>query len=266
MFTVDFTKNFKDAKLYEILKKIAFEDYEIAAYQDRFLDAYLDKSKKYLLISSYKKPYIVYPNVDIYDVDMRDRQRFVYELYDEITGNKRNYYTSYKDIDLSKYEMVIYLNDEVKNVDYRDNVFYKHKIYLGGLMVCWYSYISKFKGIFETVEEVYLDKNKAYVRFYKDVKRYDIDREKEKLKIREISKISDDELRDAINSNDASTSVMVSREEFINHGHRIGFSTYKNENGHEKLIRLIDYNNMLTHKIDDLNKEIATQIDYLFVR
>ena len=59
---------------------------------------------------------------------------------------------------------------------------------------------------------------------------------------------------------------MVSREEFINHGHRIGFSAYKNENGHEKLIRLIDYNNMLTHKIDNLNKEIATQIDNLFVR
>ena len=266
LFTINFTKNFKDAKLYEILKKMAFEDYEIAAYRDRFLDVYLDKSKKYLLISSYKIPYIVYPNVDIYDVDMNDRQRFVYELYDEITGNKRNYYTSFKDIDLSKYETVIYLNDDVNNIDYRDNVFYKHKIYLGGLMVCWYSNISKFKGIFETVEEVFLDKNKAYVRFYKDVKKYDIDREQEKLKIREISEISDDELKTAIHLDDDSTSVMVSREEFINHGRRIGFRIYKSENKHEKLLRLIDYNKMITNKIDNLNEEIASQIDKLFVK
>ena len=85
LFPLPFIKNFKDAKLYEILKKMAFEDYEIPVYSDRFLDAYLDKNKKYLIISSYKIPYIAYSNVDIYDADMSPRLQFIYELFDEIS-------------------------------------------------------------------------------------------------------------------------------------------------------------------------------------
>ena len=74
------------------------------------------------MVSSYKIPYIVYDNVDIYDADMYERQQFMYEILDEITGNKRNYYTDYKQIDMNNYDMVIYLNDGAKNVDYRDKV------------------------------------------------------------------------------------------------------------------------------------------------
>lgn len=261
LFPLPIVSNFKDAKLYELLKKIAFEDYEIPAYSDRFLDAYLDKNKKYLLVSSYKIPYIVYDNVDIYDADMYERQQFMYEILDEITGNKRNYYTDYKQFDMNNYDMVIYLNDGAKNVDYRDKVLLKHRAPANFLMVCWYSYISNFKGIFGSIDEVFLDSNKAYVRFNRS-----LGREEDKVRIREISNISDYEIKNFINSDNEKNTVVISYEDFINHGRRIGFSTYKKDNGHEKLLRLIDYNKMITNKIDSLNEEIASQIDRLFVK
>ena len=162
---------------------------------------------------------------------------------------------------MKDYDMVIYLNDGAKNVDYRDKVLLKHRAPSCFLMVCWYSYISNFKGIFGSIDEVFLDSNKAYVKFNRS-----LGREEDKVRIREISNISDYELKNFINSDNEKNTVVISYEDFINHGRRIGFSTYKKDNGHEKLLRLIDYNKMITNKIDRLNEEIASQIDKLFVK
>ena len=281
-FVSSFVNNFTKCKLYEILKKMAFEDYEIYTYKDRVLNAYIDNNKKYLLISNRisnssvcypthkinrirDTSYINYSNIDFYDTEIEERKQFIYELLDEVTNNKRNYYNHLIDIDLNKYDSIIYLND-LEYIDCFDYVYKKNHIREKNIfMVCKYSSISIYTGNFNEIGRILIDNSKAYIE-YPIIK----DNKKEKtVNLKEISTISDTDLKDIINSTKQmdTISINISHKDFLDHAHRIGFTTYTENNvSRDKILRLIDYNKIITNKIDNLNEEIALQIDKLFVK
>lgn len=269
-FIPSFVNNFVKCKLYEILKKMAFEDYEIVTYKDRVLDAYLDSDKKYLLIGNrhrYRDLYYAYPNVDIYDVDMEKRKQLIWEILDEITGNQREYYTNLKDINLDKYDSIIYLNG---NIDFKEYVCRKHHIVGKKIfMICSYSFVSKYKGNFEEIESVLIDNSMAYIKYYGRNRNYRLGEEEDKVNIKELSNVADSDLKKIINTDKEikDISIYVSAKEFVDHARRLGFTTYNNDNERrDKILRLVDYNYAIIKRINELDDEISKQIDRLFVR
>ena len=254
-------------KIYEIIRKIAFEDYEISIYKDRVLDAYIENNKKYLLISNYDIPYINHPNVDICDINSTKYKLFKNQLLDEILGIKREYFNISNEINIKKYDSIIYINDGKKYIDAKEYVVKKHKIVSDIFMICKYSDISNYSDTFETIETIMIDKDKTYIKFCKKNPYKNKDLNDLKISIKELSKVNDNNL---IKSNEEinNISVLVSLENIKNNNHRIGFTNYTKgiDIDQNKVLRLIDYNKSITKKIRELDDEISNKIDRMIVR
>jgi len=285
-FVASFVNNFVKCKLYEILKKMVFEDFEIYTYKDRVLDAYIQKDKKYLVIGNRISSgavaylthrisrfrdlsYINFSNVDFYDTDIEERKQFIYELLDEITGNKRNYYTRLVDLDLDMYEGVIFLND-LDYVDCSDYVHRKcHIVNKKVFMICKYSSVSSYEGSFNDIGRVLIDNSKAYIEYpFEYILKKNKDDE-HGVNLLELSNVADKDLKEVINGEKKidKISVDINYKDFLSHGCRIGFTTYSEDNvNHERILRLVDYNNSIVHRINELDDEISKQMDKLFVR
>ena len=132
-------------------------------------------------------------------------------------------------------------------------------------MVCKYSSISSYKGNFNEIGRILIDNSKAYIE-YPIIK----DNKKEKtVNITELSTISDTDLKDVINSKKKidNISIDISDIDFMNHGKRIGFTTYTKDNvSRDKILRLIGYNNSIIKRINELDDEISKQIDKIFIK
>ena len=255
-------------ELYEIIKKIIYEDYYINTYTDRVLDSYIDKDKKYLVISNNELPFINYPNVDIFVKNISTYRMFISGQYDEIVGIRRNHYDSLDNVNLKEYDSIIYINNTKEFIEYRELLGKKIKEVNNILMICSYSTISKYRDRFTNIKSILIDKDKAYIEYYRGV----LFRNKDdyKICIKELSNIKDEELKDVISSDKEIENVCVyaSLADIRSNRFRIGFKAYNKEINQDRnrILRLIDYNDEITKKIRELDNEISNQIDRMIVR
>ncbi len=262
-------KEFKDYKIYELIRKVIYEDYEIVIYNDRVINSYIDKKKKYLMVCKLDG-YINYSNVDVYIPipTLYLLNRIL--LYDKITGNKRNIFVDSNDIKFKDYETVFLINNKRKayNDDYsiKKNFFDIKKL----IMVCNYSEISKYYEGVLNIKTIMMDRDKTYIeyRILDESKR--LDDSEYKTCIKELTNISDDNLKRIIDSDEEIENICIytTAKDIKNNGCRIGFKAYNKKYNVDrtKALRLIDYNAKITHEIEELNKEISLQIDRLIVR
>lgn len=272
--------NLKEYKLYEILGKLAFNDYVIEIYKDRVLDAYLDPNKKYLMVNASIRTYIQYPNIDIIceDFEINNKDSYAlckYKMRDEIIGIERNYYSSWNNINLEEYDALIFINDnKAKYIEFsefnRKHITRMKEVF----MITNYSNISNYKSsngisrLFTSVRElknkiksVYIDDEKAYITYiHKD--------EEDKINIKELSNIPDDKLKNIIDSDKEieNVSIYVTSQDIIENNYRIGFKTYNNKTDNKELLRLVDNNARMTKRIRELDDEISRQIDRMIVK
>ena len=257
-------------KVYTLIKYVLFRDYYIEIYNDRVIDAYIDKNKRYLFLSNASIPYINYPNVDIYY--NKNINLLIYNIYDEILGNNRKYYNDLKNIDFSKYDSIIFIND--KKEPYESIKEYK-KIFneCNVLLKCKYSDISKYKIKFDdfvyndqtsNINSILLDKSLAYI-IYSNTRNT-------KINIKELSNIEDKDLSNIINTNKCidNVSINVNVDDIINNRYRIGFSYYNNDNIGDNttkdILKLVDYNKYLTNRLEELDNKISNKLDEMFIK
>ena len=262
-------KKFVDNKIYEFIKKIIYEDYEIVCFNDRVFNALIDSNKKYIVVCNENIGFINNPNVDVF---MYGASLYKYEsakMYDEIVGFNRNIFIDEKDINYDDYEKIIFINTKHNS---SNNIVIKKEFadYDKLIMICNYSDISKYKDGLLNIKSILMDKDKAYIE-YKLIKGKEKPNDKDSLIcIKELSNVNDDDLKKEIKNNKEKENICLyaSVLDIKLNSRRLGFNAYKKEYNVDrtKVLRLIDYNEKLTRDIDELNKEIATQIDKLVVR
>ena len=270
-------------KLYDLIRLFAYQDVEVKAYVDRVLDAFIEKDKKYLVVSNYAMPYIIQENIDIfeennYSVISKDNPRiFNYKLIDKIRGIKRDYYHDWKDVDLGKYDSIILLNDgNNEPISYREVTRKYRTRFIKTFDIFNYNNISNFKSIEKTLTKnqlasylnsVYIDKDKAYITY--EIK--DLDLDSKSISIKELSNVSNEDLKHVIDSNEEIKDIClyVSAVDIIDNNFRIGFSTYNKQDNNDKkkaILRMVDVNKELTNRLRIVEEEIAQKIDELIVK
>jgi len=263
--------NIKKYKLYEILRKMIYEDYEIVTYSDRVLDSYIENNKKYLLICESPLGFINHPNVDIYYQRCSIYMNQLLHIEDKLLEYERKYYTSLEDIPFREYDSVIYINN---NNEYKDisSLIGPYYIKINNmLMICNYSTISRYKSRIERIKSFLIDKDKAYLEYQKVMtERLNTNRDDFKICIKDLSNIKDEDLKEIINTDKEIENVCkyVTLRDIRVNSHRIGFKVYNRELNADRgrILRLIDYNAYLTGKIKELDIEISNQIDRMIVK
>ena len=262
---------FKKYKLYEVLRKMIYDDYEIDTYYDRVLDSYIEDNKKYLIISDKPIDFINHSNVDIYYEKLSSSTIFNSQMKDLISGFNRKYYTSLDEIKFKEYDLIIYISSSKEYVDINKvigkRIFPMEKL----LMICNYSAISKYNKRLEYIKNILIDKDKAYIEYWKEnLYKAFTNKDEITIGIKELSNVKDEDLKEIINSDKEieNISIHTTLKDIKNNGYRIGFNAYNKELNKDKskIIRLIDYNDYLTSKINDLNKEISDKINNMIVR
>ena len=266
-------------KIYHLIKFVIYREYTFEVYKDRVIDLYIDTNKRYLLVSNVAVPYINHSNVDIYYEKgillngLVAPSIYEYSIKDEIIGINRECYNNLKDIDFTKYDTIIVLNDTKEPYDiikeYK-KIFRKCKV----LLKCKYSDISKYRTTFDdfrykdqssNINTILLDKSLAYLL-------YNYTNKDTKINIKELSNIEDKDLSNIINTKDSidNVSIYVNVDDIINNRYRIGFSYYNsnniNDNTTKDIIKLVDYNEYLTNRIKELNDEISKKLDEMFIK
>ena len=271
-------RNFIDYKLYELLPLIAFKDYEIEVYKDRVLDSFVEKNKKYLLVSSgITIPYIKYENVDMFS------ERFFYkkikkyslivkgyQILDEILGIKRKYLYSNEEINFNDYDEIIFINDS----KYQDYYSFetKNKIPINNFfMISKYSNISNYQSntaflseleIKNKIKNIYIDGEKAYIEYKNN--------ESNKINIKLLTSIPDSNLREIISSREEipNISIYVTPDDIIKNNNRIGFSAYnkKRIKKEKDILDIVDDNKEILKKIRELDDIISNQIDKMIIK
>lgn len=270
-------RGFEKNKIYEFIKKVIYEDYEILKYDDRVVNALMDPKKKYLIISSDSIGFVTSPNVDVYIYNTSSTLVTTkFKIYNEITGINNNYYLSSDNIEFKKYDKVFFYNTKyatdktrisLKRYYYDINKFF---------MICNYSEISKYSESLLNLKSIIMDKDKVYIEYMKLKEIRTVDEIKRledsdiKVCLKELTNLDDDKLKEVVDSDEEKENVCVyaSLSDFKNNSHRLGFKAYnrKFDLDRTRVLRLIDYNEKITRDIDKLNKEISTQIDKLIVR
>jgi hypothetical protein len=268
-------------KLYEVLKIFAYENYEIEAYEDRFLDCFIKKDKKYLLISSSITPYIKYPNVDVfqgtsYDKDLNTYLPEVneYKILDEIIGIKRKYISSYNEFKSEDYAAFIYLADKIYkpyNTIKNTHLNYLTKV----LMVFKYSDISNYRSlnngisvneIKENLQKIYIDGDKTYIEYNKEGK-YEPNK---KINIKLLTNIKNNDLATIIGSTKEikDVSIFVSPETIISNNNRIGFNIYNNKEQQKTkdILDIIDENKIILQELRELDDIISKEVDKMIIK
>ena len=260
---------FDKLKLYEVLKKIIYDDYEIRCDDDRFLNNYLDKDKKYLLVANKSINFINLPNVDIYVKDRPKLIIFIEKLYDEIVGIKRKHYESLTEIDYRKYDEIIYLNNGKEFIDDSEILKSKHHNIKEMLMVTNYSIICRQRTIFSKYKTISIDKDKVYIEFRNNINSLN-NQTDDRICIKELSNVSDDELKQEIINEKEKKDICIyaSIKDVRENSYGIGFKAYNKNNSEERtrILKLIAYNERLTEKIRVLDNEISFQINKMIVR
>ena len=267
---------FKNHKFYELLKKIIYEDYEIDSYIDRVLDHYLDKKKRYLLVTSEPIKYIPYSNVDIIVNPSTELDLFYNQVLDEIVGINKKYYMFNEVVDIKQYDSIIYINDANKYMEFKSLSIKTKSINNKDIfMITKYNNISNTDISFLDIKSVMLDKDKAYITinrnspFTKNIRIKEEQQIEYKVNIKELSNVPDEDLERIIKTDEEieNISIYINREDIMKNRHRIGFSSYLDFSmDKSKILRLIDHNEHLTKRIRELDKEIEDQVNKLIVR
>ena len=261
--------SFIEYKIYELLKKIIYEKYEIPTYDDRVLSSYIEQDKKYLVICVSLVNHIKYPNVDIYTKDIYGSKMLLNQAIDTIVGIKRKYYKDVDDIKWSSYDKVIFINNGRTFKDIRELVDNNYHRFNSLLMACNYSSISKYRARLINIKSILIDKDKAYIEYIKSI-RLLTNKDDYKISIKELTNVEDDDLKDIINSDQEINGKVIhtTLEDIRNNSFRIGFKAYNRKFNPDrtKVLRLIDYNEYLTSEIRKLDNEISKQIDSIIVR
>lgn len=264
-------KEFSKFKLYEVLKKMIYDDYEILTYYDRVLESYIEDDKKYLLMSEYPVYFINHPNVDIYCEKRSSYSLYYEELEDNIVGFTRKKYTSTSEIEYKDYDFIIYLNNSKEQVEFNKVLGTKAGQVDKLLMICNYSSITKYKRMYNSMRNILIDKDKAYLEYNKDriLLSYE-NKDDIKICIKELSNVKDEDLKEIINTDKEieNTIIYTTLKDIRENSYRIGFKVFNKENNidRNKILRLIDYNEYLTKTIRNLDIEISNQIDKMIVR
>lgn len=266
-------QNFVDYNFCEMLKYIAFKDYEIPALNDRVIDSYIDESKRYIFISSGHIPYIKSNTVDVW-IEKQvssitghySTSLIKYLVYDEILGFDRKLYDSGNRGKIC-YEYGIYYNyGKFKEVyDVLPSWLHCSQMF----MVYQYNDISNYNTLrmhsfLRNTKNVLFDKDNAYI--VREIGfNYDLNKT---INIKELTNIKDEDLSKILLSNDEidKVSINVSPSDIVNNNFRLGLSAYINKRGDNEIIELIDANSRISKKIERLNKEISNKIDEMLVR
>ena len=268
-------KDLESKKYYELLKHIAYQDYEIPSLNDRILDKFIDKNKKYLFISTGYIPYLKYENVDIY-IDHRISKVMGkyssslnnYLLFDDILGIDRKLYNSFADINPSDYDYVIYYNYGTY-LEYNDYIKPSHIRFKNIFAIYDYNKISNYKNnkkyrLLHNTKSIFIDNSKAYII---QEASYNIRLDKT-INIKELTNVDDNDLSNIllIDKEIEGISINVLPDDIINNNFRIGLSAYINKKGNNEIIKLIDKNLVITERINRLNEMISNKIDEMIVR
>ena len=261
---------FKKLGIYELIKKVIYEDYEIVCYKDRVLDSFIEDDKKYLLIGYSSVNYINYKNVDVYNRDCHKFRFYKDKMIDNIQNINRRYYENYEDINFKEYDSIIFINDK-NYISYFDYFKYDFNKINNMIMICNYSDISKYRNRLDNIKNIIIDKDKAYIEFDKiNLHNSFANYDDILIGIKDLSSVSDDKIKDIINSDEDIDNISIHTDikSIRTNSFRIGFTAYNKRinNDKKKAIRLIDNNEHITRKIRELDIEIAKQIDRMIVK
>lgn len=256
----DYPKKYVDIcieyNLFRALKEIAFKPFDFYSYNYPFLDEYIDKNRKYVLIANIAPNYIKQTNVDI---SMGRKFPYISKYlviqnytYDKIRGIKRNYSINLEE--LNNYDEIIYIND-FNYISYHEFI-NKYNIKIPILMVANYKNISTYKSngnyyidteLKEKLANVYIDNDKAYLYYVPEKKNSNI----------KIKKLSTNE------------EVVVSYQDIIDNNYRIGYRIYSKESNKEidkTTIDIVEDNKRILTEISGLDNIINANIDKLIVK
>ena len=269
-------RDFVDNKFYTLLKYIAFQDYEFPSFNDRVFDAFIEEDKKYLFISSGNVPYIKQPNVDILadksyrsSTDSFSAIMSSYFIYDEIRGIKRNIYKSAEEVNRKEYDYIIYYNHG-KYMDMAEYLHQKCIVTKNTFSIYNYNNISNISSkerkysLLRSMKNVIIDKGNAYI-LQEGLYNRNLDNP---INIKDLTYIDTDKIKDILLSTEEikDVSINVLPDNMLEHNLRIGISIYTNNDDKKDILNLIDRNNTITNRINELNEKISNKIDELIVR